>query len=84
MMASALARLPGFRSTKIVPVLPVLPPPAPTNATTWLTSGSLLTTFMTRSWRSRMAGKETSCGASETPLSMPTSCWGKSPLGMTM
>ena len=61
------------------PELSVLPP---MNEVACATAGCASTTSFTSSWRSRMAGKEMSCGASEIPAMLPVSCCGKRPFGM--
>jgi hypothetical protein len=45
------------------------------------TSGSAITTALSLSWRSFIAGYEMSCGASAEPTSWPVSCCGNSPAG---
>jgi hypothetical protein len=66
---------------KSVPVLPAVFPPAPMNEMKWSTSGSARTTLFSRIWRSRIAGNETSCGASEKPCSDPCPAAGRGPAG---
>jgi len=62
------------------PVLPDEPLP-PMKVTIFSTAGWASTTLLTASARWRMAGNDTSCGASATPASWPVSCCGNSPLG---
>ncbi len=60
------------------------PPPPPLNPRTSLTSGSCLITATT-SWSfSCIAWNEISWAARIMPVSRPTSCSGKKPLGMYM
>ena len=82
--ALALRTAIGLRSRNMLPVFPVEPCIAPTKETMWLTAWSFRTTALRAAWRSFIAGKEMSCGASEKPDTEPVSCWGKRPKGIDL
>ena len=61
-----------------------LMPSTPTKKTTLSTAGSCRIRSASWRWRSAMAVKDVSCGASAMPWITPVSCTGKKPLGTTM